>query len=108
MRTIQITDKGPLLADLVDAVEHGGESEIVIERDGKPVARILPPDHKPRSEQRVILGIMEGKVKLPEGWEDDFKALDKEVEAMFEESLSRDRDLLPEAVVLDPKTIRSR
>lgn len=105
MRTIQITDKGPLLADLVDAVEHGGESEIVIERDGKPVARILPPDHKPRSEQRVILGIMEGKVKLPEGWEDDFKAQRKEIEELiYDSSLEETGD---QTYVLDPSKIKT-
>lgn len=108
MRTVSVTDITPeLLEELTEALANGREDEIILVRKGRVMARMTPAAQSTQRGKRIF-GILEGEVTLPEGWEDAFKALDKDVEASFEESLSRDRDLLPEAVVMDPKTIRSR
>ena len=108
MRTISVTEVTPeLLAELTEALANGREDEIILLREGREIARMMPTVQSAQRGKR-ILGLLEGKVTPPEGWEDAFKALDKDVEASFEESLSRNRDLLPEAVIMDPQTIRSR
>ena len=104
MRTIDIDQATKELSALLDALENGSEGDIVITREGKPVARLLaaPAETKPGKR---ILGILEGKVKLPEGWEEDFKAQRKESEDLiYESALEEEGD---QTYVLDPAKIRS-
>ena len=42
MPTVNMVEAKSKLSQLVDAVESGAEREIVISRNGKPVARIVP------------------------------------------------------------------
>ena len=56
------------LSRLVAAVEKGEEAEIIIARNGKPAARLVPLASK--SAKRRI-GFLKGKLKIP----DDFDTL---------------------------------
>lgn len=42
MRRVNMHDAKSQLSKLVEAVESGSETEVVIARNGKPVARLLP------------------------------------------------------------------
>lgn len=67
------------LSRLLDAVESGAESEIVIARNGKPVGRLVAFD-RPR---KVRLGLAAGKYNFDYA---AFQALDAEIEKLFEDS----------------------
>jgi prevent-host-death family protein len=61
------------LSKLVEAVETGKETEIILARNGKPVARIVPIE-KPKR----IIGIADGEFgELGENWFKEFQALDE-------------------------------
>ncbi len=65
------------LSQLVDAVESGRETEIIIARNGKPAARLVPiVPRKP-----IRLGLAGGKYNVPtlEEWNKD----DTEIAALF-------------------------
>lgn len=76
MSTVNILEAKTNLSRLVDAVESGRESEIIIARNGRPAARLVPLE--PR-KGGVRLGLAEGKFKAPENTE----ALDEEVAKLF-------------------------
>jgi prevent-host-death family protein len=68
------------LSKLVEQVESGAAKEIIIARNGKPAAKLVPVgDGKPKGRR---LGLLDGK--YPEMSDKDFKAMDTEIEAMFE------------------------
>ncbi|MHA6644140.1 type II toxin-antitoxin system Phd/YefM family antitoxin [Mesorhizobium sp. A623] len=67
------------LSKLVEAVESGAEAEIIISRNGKPAARLVPIDAAPKTKLR--LGLARGK--YPPFDYEKFQALDAEVAAMF-------------------------
>ncbi|UVO54998.1 type II toxin-antitoxin system Phd/YefM family antitoxin [Sphingomonas sp. SUN039] len=67
------------LSRLLDAVESGAETEIVIARNGKPVGRLVPMA-KPR---KVLLGLAAGKYNFDY---EAFQALDADVAKLFEDS----------------------
>lgn len=76
--TVQVgRDAKSRLSQLVDAVESGSETEIVIARNGKPVARLVPV--APRKPIR--LGLAKGTYAVPslEEWNKD----DAEIAALF-------------------------
>ena len=104
MRTIEIEQAAKELSALLDALESGSEDEIIITRAGKPVARLLATPAEPKPGKR-ILGILAGKVKLPDGWEEEFKAQRKEIEDLIYESALEEAG--DQTYVLDPAKIRS-
>lgn len=61
MTTVNMHQAKSSLSRLVEAVESGSESEIIIARNGKPAARIVPIAEKRKGG--VILGIAEGKYR---------------------------------------------
>jgi prevent-host-death family protein len=67
------------LSKLVEAVESGAEKEIIIARNGKPAAKLVPLHATPKKKRR--LGLLEGKYP-PLDYE-AFQAMDAEIEAMF-------------------------
>jgi prevent-host-death family protein len=67
------------LSELVEAVESGAEKEIIIARDGKPAARLVPVEAPKKKKLR--LGLLAGK--YPPMDFDAFQAMDAEIEAMF-------------------------
>jgi prevent-host-death family protein len=68
------------LSRLVGRVEAG--EEIVIDRAGKPAAKLVPVEQKKKGRRK--LGIWEGQ-----GWvasDEEMKKVDKEIEELFEDS----------------------
>lgn len=63
------------LSQLVDAIESGAETEIVLARNGRPAARIVPmPARKP-----IRMGLARGRFNVPDDWDAD----DEEIAASF-------------------------
>jgi len=65
------------LSRLVEAVESGSEEEIIISRNGKPAAKLVPVT-KPTARR---LGLLEGKIPLKT--QEEFDADNAEIAAMF-------------------------
>ena len=79
MSTVNMLEAKTNLSKLVEAVESGAESEIIIARNGKPAARLVafePDVRKPRK-----LGQLAGKYP-PMNFE-GFQAMDAEIARMF-------------------------
>lgn len=77
MEAVNMHDAKSRLSALVDAVESGREAEIIIARNGKPAARLVPiVPRKP-----IRLGLAKGLFKAPslEEWNKD----DAEIAASF-------------------------
>ena len=79
MLTFNVLEAGPDLSRLVEAVENGSETEIVIARDGKPVARLVPIATKPDVSKR--LGLLQGQ--YPAMSLEDFNSTDGEILKLF-------------------------
>jgi prevent-host-death family protein len=77
--TVNMLDAKTQLSKLVEAVESGAETEIIIARNGKPAAKLVPLDAAPKRELR--LGLAEGK--YPPFDYEGFQEMDAEIEAMF-------------------------
>lgn len=78
MLIVNMLDAKTQLSRLVEAVENGAESEIIIARNGKPAARLVPLE---KSVRRRRLGL--AKDKYPPMDDEAFEALDAEVAALF-------------------------
>ena len=68
------------LSKLVELVESGAEAEIVIARNGKPAARLVPVEEKPEKRR---LGLWDGK--FPSMSLEDFEADNELIREMFED-----------------------
>ena len=79
MPTVNMLEAKTSLSRLVEAVESGAEKEIIIARNGKPAAKLVPLDAAPEKKRR--LGLLAGKYP-PMDFE-AFQAMDAEIEAMF-------------------------
>ena len=64
------------LSRLVQAIEQGQEREIVIARNGRPAAKLVPLDVSPAKKR---IGIAKGKFTVP----DDIDAHNAEVARLF-------------------------
>jgi antitoxin (DNA-binding transcriptional repressor) of toxin-antitoxin stability system len=67
------------LTRLIDSLERGAEKEIVIARNGKPAARLVPIS---KAGQGVRFGLAEGMFNTPE----PDPALEEEAAALFRKS----------------------
>lgn len=67
MTTVNMLEAKTQLSRLVEAVESGAEAEIIIARNGKPAARIVPIEEKKLQPRR--LGLAEGKYD-PIDWDE--------------------------------------
>jgi prevent-host-death family protein len=76
MTIVNMLEAKSNLSRLVEAVESGAEAEIVIARNGRPAARLVPIALKANGQR---IGVAKGKFIAPE----PDKALDKEVAAAF-------------------------
>ncbi len=56
------------LSQLVDQVENGGLAEVVIARNGRPVAKLVP--YVP-AKKAITFGVAKGKYRLPDDWDAD-------------------------------------
>lgn len=75
MRTVNMLDAKTNLSRLVEAVESGDESEILIARNGKPVARLTAV--KPDISKRI--GVAKGRFEVP----DDIDLYNDEIAELF-------------------------
>jgi prevent-host-death family protein len=72
MTTVNMLEAKTQLSRLVEAVETGAEAEIVIARNGRPVARLVPYA-QPAAGPRI--GIAKGQFKLPSSIDGDNDAI---------------------------------
>lgn len=76
MHTINMLDAKSSLSRLVKAIEDGEEREIIIARNGRPAARLVPIQAGPAGPR---IGIAKGKFSVP----DDIDAHNEEVAELF-------------------------
>jgi len=79
MTTVNMLQAKTSLSKLVEAVESGAETEIIIARNGKPAAKLVAVSVEPKKKRK--LGLAAGKYP-PLDYE-AFQALDAEVYKMF-------------------------
>lgn len=78
MLSVNMHEAKTRLSALVEAVESGKEREIVIARNGRPAARLVPMAPRPDVSRR--LGVAEGKFVVPDNIDRD----EEEIIALFE------------------------
>ncbi len=83
MQTVNLFQAKTHLSKLIDQIASGEETEIVISRNGKPVARVLPI--VPADTSRRI-GVAKGEFIVP----DDIDQCNEEVAKLFTGQLSTD------------------
>jgi prevent-host-death family protein len=88
MPQVNMLEAKTRLSKLVEAVETGKENEIILARNGRPVARIVPLERPALPvDTSKRLGIAEGLFgELGEEWFQEFEALDQVV---WREALKR-------------------
>jgi len=79
MPIVNMLDAKSNLSKLVDAVESGAESEVIIARNGKPAAKLVAITSEARPRKR--LGFLEGK--YPPMSLEDFNASNEEIAKAF-------------------------
>lgn len=77
MTTVNIFEAKTQLSKLVDAVESGRESEIIIARNGRPAVRLVPLESKPAGKR---IGVAKGKFEVP----DDIDRDNEYIRELFE------------------------
>lgn len=75
MTTVNMLDAKTRPSQLVEAVESGAEAEILIARNGRPAARLVPISRRPG----VVFGVARGRFTAPE----DLNAGDDVIAAML-------------------------
>jgi len=63
IRTVKLSQAKSKLSRLVDTIEKGREREIVITRNGRPAAKLVPVDRVPSTRR---LGIAKGVFEVPD------------------------------------------
>ncbi len=76
MSTVNMLEAKTNLSRLVEAVENGTEREIIIARNGRPAAKLVPLTQKPTGQR---IGAGKGKFVVP----DDIDADNDLIAAMF-------------------------
>ena len=76
MQAVNMLQAKSSLSRLVEAIEQGREQEIVIARNGRPVARLVPIEAVPTGRR---IGIAKGKFEVP----DTIDAHNEEVARLF-------------------------
>ena len=76
MQQVNIFQANQTFSALIEQIESGQESEIIIARNNKPVARIVPYIR----QEKFPLGIAKGKFEIP----DDIDKHNDEIAEMFE------------------------
>ena len=77
MHLVNMLDAKVSLSRLVDDIEQGREREIIVARNGRPAARLVPIDAAP-TDRRI--GVAKGKFEVP----DDIDAHNDEVARLFQ------------------------
>ena len=68
MTVVNMLEAKNNLSKLVEAVESGGESEIIIARNGRPAARLVPLEGR---RVGVRIGVAEGLFEVPDNIDED-------------------------------------
>lgn len=76
MQTVNMLEAKSSLSRLVQSIEQGLESEIVIARNGQPAAKLVPVDITPQGKR---IGVAKGLFEVP----DSIDAHNDEVAMMF-------------------------
>ncbi|NMG73794.1 type II toxin-antitoxin system Phd/YefM family antitoxin [Aromatoleum diolicum] len=76
MQTVNMLQAKSTLSRLVEAIEQGQEREIVIARNGRPAARLVPIDAAPAGKR---IGVAKGMFEVP----DSIDAHNDEVARLF-------------------------
>jgi prevent-host-death family protein len=76
MTVVNMLEAKNNLSKLVEAVESGGESEIIIARNGRPAARLVPLEAK---KTGVRIGVAKGLFEVPDNIDED----NEEIARMF-------------------------
>ena len=76
MPSVNMLQAKSSLSRLVEAIEQGQEREIVIARNGRPAAKLVPMDTVPAGKR---IGAAKGKFKVP----DSIDTNNEEVARMF-------------------------
>jgi prevent-host-death family protein len=63
MSSVNMLEAKSTLSRLVQAVEEGHQAEVVIARNGRPVARLVPIEKSPASRR---LGVARGRFVVPD------------------------------------------
>lgn len=63
MQSVNVLDAKSTLSRLVDAIEKGEEREIIIARNGRPVAKLVPINVQPIGQR---IGVAKGKFFVPD------------------------------------------
>lgn len=76
MPSVNMLQAKSSLSRLVEAIEQGEASEIIIARNGRPAARLVPLDAAPPGKR---IGVAKGKFEVP----DSIDAHNDEVARLF-------------------------
>jgi antitoxin (DNA-binding transcriptional repressor) of toxin-antitoxin stability system len=76
MQSVNMLEAKSSLSRLVQAIEQGQEREIIIARNGRPAARLVPLDTAPATRR---IGIAKGQFEVP----DSIDAHNDEVARLF-------------------------
>lgn len=68
MQSVNIFEAKTNLSKLLESIESGREREVVIARNGKPVARLVPVNAMPVDKR---IGVAKGKFHVPESIDAD-------------------------------------
>ena len=63
MQAVNMLQAKSSLSRLVEAIEQGQEREIVIARNGRPAAKLVPMDTVPAGQR---IGVAKGKFEVPD------------------------------------------
>ena len=81
MPVVNMLEAKTNLSRLVEQVESGVEGEIIIARNGKPAARLVPIGPTPSAGKR--LGLVEGQ--YPSSSQEEFDAANETIARLFKE-----------------------
>lgn len=76
MEVVNMLEAKSSLSRLVDAIATGREREIILARNGRPAAKLVPVDDLPTGQR---IGVARGKFEVP----DDIDAHNDEVARLF-------------------------
>ncbi len=76
MQAVNMLQAKSSLSRLVEAIEQGQEREIIIARNGRPAAKLVPMDSVPAGQR---IGVAKGKFEVP----DSIDAHNAEVARLF-------------------------
>jgi prevent-host-death family protein len=76
MHVVNMLEAKSQLSRLVEAVESGAETEVIIARNGRPAAKLVAITGKPVGKR---IGVAKGKFTAP----DDFDAENEAIAALF-------------------------